>query len=150
MLVEGFSKHGKVLSLWDTYIDRIVARGHYTERAAAGILKTVVEVVQGPLETTSLPSQVTCGASFTEFFKAFVWVLYHDGVILYCNSVVLMILKNNETWSHESCMFLGQMGNSGKAANIVMVGEHGKRGQSSQPMGDTKLFRSEDNIPLLT
>lgn len=47
-------------------------------------------------------------------------------------------------------MFLGQMGNSGKAANIVMVGEHGKRGQSSQPMGDTKLFRSEDNIPLLT
>jgi len=27
---------------------------------------------------------VTCGASFTEFFKAFVWVLYHDGGILSC------------------------------------------------------------------
>lgn len=26
--------------------DRIVARGHYTERAAAGVMKTIVEVVQ--------------------------------------------------------------------------------------------------------
>jgi len=26
--------------------DRIVARGHYTERAAAGVMRTIVEVVQ--------------------------------------------------------------------------------------------------------
>lgn len=56
--------HPNIVTLKDTYeddnavhivmelceggelFDRIVARGHYTERAAAGILKTVVEVVQ--------------------------------------------------------------------------------------------------------
>ncbi|KAK7392872.1 hypothetical protein VNO78_21322 [Psophocarpus tetragonolobus] len=57
-------KHGNVVSLKDTYeddtavhlvmelceggelFDRIVARGHYTERAAAAVTKTIVEVVQ--------------------------------------------------------------------------------------------------------
>ncbi|KAI7752814.1 hypothetical protein M8C21_021766 [Ambrosia artemisiifolia] len=57
-------KHPNVVTLRDTYeddeavhivmelceggelFDRIVARGHYTERAAASIMKTIVEVVQ--------------------------------------------------------------------------------------------------------
>lgn len=57
-------KHPNVVSLKDTYeddsavhivmelceggelFDRIVARGHYTERAAANVLRTVVEVIQ--------------------------------------------------------------------------------------------------------
>ncbi|ESQ38719.1 hypothetical protein EUTSA_v10029124mg [Eutrema salsugineum] len=29
------------------FFDRIVARGHYTERAAASVTKTIMEVVQG-------------------------------------------------------------------------------------------------------
>lgn len=57
-------KHPNIVSLKDTYeddsavhlvmelceggelFDRIVARGHYTERAAAAVTKTIVEVVQ--------------------------------------------------------------------------------------------------------
>lgn len=57
-------KHSNIVTLKDTFeddqavhivmelceggelFDRIVARGHYTERAAAGIMKTIVEVVQ--------------------------------------------------------------------------------------------------------
>lgn len=57
-------KHPNVVSLKDTYeddnavhivmelceggelFDRIVARGHYTERAAAAVMRTIVEVVQ--------------------------------------------------------------------------------------------------------
>ncbi|CAH9128609.1 unnamed protein product [Cuscuta epithymum] len=57
-------KHPNIVTLKDTYeddvavhivmelceggelFDRIVARGHYTERAAAGVMKTIVEVVQ--------------------------------------------------------------------------------------------------------
>ncbi|KAM3397904.1 calcium-dependent protein kinase 8 [Capsicum galapagoense] len=62
-IMKHLPKHPNVVTLKDTYeddnavhivmelceggelFDRIVARGHYTERAAAGILKTVVEVV---------------------------------------------------------------------------------------------------------
>jgi calcium-dependent protein kinase len=57
-------KHPNIVTLKDTYeddqavhivmelceggelFDRIVARGHYTERAAAGVMRTIVEVVQ--------------------------------------------------------------------------------------------------------
>ena len=57
-------KHPNIVTLKDTYeddnavhivmelceggelFDRIVARGHYTERAAAAVMKTIVEVVQ--------------------------------------------------------------------------------------------------------
>jgi calcium-dependent protein kinase len=57
-------KHPNIVTLRDTYeddnavhlvmelceggelFDRIVARGHYTERAAAMVTKTIVEVVQ--------------------------------------------------------------------------------------------------------
>lgn len=57
-------KHSNVVTLKDTFeddqavhivmelceggelFDRIVARGHYTERAAAGVMRTIVEVVQ--------------------------------------------------------------------------------------------------------
>lgn len=57
-------KHQNIVTLRDTYeddnavnivmelceggelFDRIVARGHYTERAAASIMKTIVEIVQ--------------------------------------------------------------------------------------------------------
>lgn len=57
-------KHPNIVTLKDTYeddqavhivmelceggelFDRIVARGHYTERAAAVVMRTIVEVVQ--------------------------------------------------------------------------------------------------------
>ncbi|KAL2557198.1 Calcium-dependent protein kinase 8 [Forsythia ovata] len=63
-IMKHFPKHPNIVSLKDTYeddgavhivmelceggelFDRIVARGHYTERAAAFVMKTIVEVVQ--------------------------------------------------------------------------------------------------------
>ncbi|XP_051118710.1 calcium-dependent protein kinase 8-like [Andrographis paniculata] len=63
-IMKHMPKHPNIVSLKDTYeddtavhivmelceggelFDRIVARGHYTERAAAYVLKTIVEVVQ--------------------------------------------------------------------------------------------------------
>jgi calcium-dependent protein kinase len=43
--------------------DRIVARGHYTERAAAGVTKTIVEVVQ--------VKRYSCGYYLFIFFLKF-------------------------------------------------------------------------------
>ncbi|XP_016462311.1 calcium-dependent protein kinase 8 [Nicotiana tabacum] len=63
-IMKHLPKHPNIVTLRDTYeddsavhivmelceggelFDRIVARGHYTERAAAGIMRTIVEVVQ--------------------------------------------------------------------------------------------------------
>lgn len=63
-IMKHMPKHPNIVSLKDTYeddnavhlvmelceggelFDRIVARGHYTERAAAGVTRTIVEVVQ--------------------------------------------------------------------------------------------------------
>ncbi|KAG9128855.1 hypothetical protein Leryth_009606 [Lithospermum erythrorhizon] len=63
-IMKHLPKHPNIVTLKDTYeddeavhivmelceggelFDRIVARGHYTERAAAGVMKTIVEVVQ--------------------------------------------------------------------------------------------------------
>jgi calcium-dependent protein kinase len=63
-IMKHLPKHPNIVSLKDTYeddnavhivmelceggelFDRIVARGHYTERAAAAVTKTIVEVVQ--------------------------------------------------------------------------------------------------------
>ncbi|KAK6247753.1 hypothetical protein QUC31_019318 [Theobroma cacao] len=63
-IMKHLPKHPNIVSLKDTYedddavhivmelceggelFDRIVARGHYTERAAAGVMRTIVEVVQ--------------------------------------------------------------------------------------------------------
>ncbi|KAJ7959766.1 putative Calcium-dependent protein kinase [Quillaja saponaria] len=63
-IMKHLPKHPNIVSLKDTYeddnavhivmelceggelFDRIVARGHYTERAAAAVLRTIVEVVQ--------------------------------------------------------------------------------------------------------
>lgn len=63
-IMKRMPKHPNIVTLKDTYeddravhivmelceggelFDRIVARGHYTERAAAQVLKTIVEVVQ--------------------------------------------------------------------------------------------------------
>ncbi|KAL9458721.1 hypothetical protein AB3S75_007566 [Citrus x aurantiifolia] len=63
-IMKHLPKHPNIVSLKDTYeddsavhivmelceggelFDRIVARGHYTERAAAAVMKTIVEVVQ--------------------------------------------------------------------------------------------------------
>ncbi|KAK3032972.1 hypothetical protein RJ639_035800 [Escallonia herrerae] len=63
-IMKHLPKHSNIVSLKDTYeddnavhivmelceggelFDRIVARGHYTERAAAGVMRTIVEVVQ--------------------------------------------------------------------------------------------------------
>ncbi|KAA8528082.1 hypothetical protein F0562_035049 [Nyssa sinensis] len=63
-IMKNLPKHPNIVSLTDTYeddnavhivmelceggelFDRIVARGHYTERAAAGVMRTIVEVVQ--------------------------------------------------------------------------------------------------------
>ncbi|XP_058072656.1 calcium-dependent protein kinase 20-like [Magnolia sinica] len=63
-IMKHLPKHPNIVSLKDTYeddnavhlvmelceggelFDRIVARGHYTERAAAGVTRTIVEVVQ--------------------------------------------------------------------------------------------------------
>lgn len=63
-IMKQMPKHPNIVSLKDTYeddnavhlvmelceggelFDRIVARGHYTERAAAAVTKTIVEVVQ--------------------------------------------------------------------------------------------------------
>lgn len=63
-IMKHLPKHPNIVTLKDTYeddnavhivmelceggelFDRIVARGHYTERAAAGVTKTIVEVVQ--------------------------------------------------------------------------------------------------------
>lgn len=63
-IMKQMPKHPNIVSLKDTYeddsavhivmelceggelFDRIVARGHYTERAAAGVMRTIVEVVQ--------------------------------------------------------------------------------------------------------
>lgn len=65
-IMKHMPKHPNVVSLKDAFedddavhivmelceggelFDRIVARGHYTERAAAAVLKTIVEVVQVP------------------------------------------------------------------------------------------------------
>lgn len=67
-IMKHMPKHPNIVSLKDTYeddnavhlvmelceggelFDRIVARGHYTERAAAVVTKTIVEVVQVRLE----------------------------------------------------------------------------------------------------
>ena len=61
-------KHPNLVSLKDTYeddsavhivmelceggelFDRIVARGHYTEKAAAVVMKTIIEVIQVDLQ----------------------------------------------------------------------------------------------------
>lgn len=69
-------KHPNIVTLKDTFeddqavhivmelceggelFDRIVARGHYTERAAAGVMRTIVEVVQ---------------VEFGSFFELLVW-----------------------------------------------------------------------------
>jgi calcium-dependent protein kinase len=69
-------KHSNIVTLKDTFeddqavhivmelceggelFDRIVARGHYTERAAAGVMRTIVEVVQ---------------VEFGSFFELLVW-----------------------------------------------------------------------------
>ena len=63
-IMKHMPKHPNIVSLKDTYedenavhivmelceggelFDRIVARGHYTERAAAGVMRTIMEVVQ--------------------------------------------------------------------------------------------------------
>uniref|UniRef100_A0A5B7AXX5 non-specific serine/threonine protein kinase n=1 Tax=Davidia involucrata TaxID=16924 RepID=A0A5B7AXX5_DAVIN len=63
-IMKNLPKHPNIVSLTGTYeddnavhivmelceggelFDRIVARGHYTERAAAGVMRTIVEVVQ--------------------------------------------------------------------------------------------------------
>lgn len=63
-IMKHLPKHPNIVSLKDTYeddnavhivmelceggelFDRIVARGHYTERAAAAVMRTIVEVVQ--------------------------------------------------------------------------------------------------------
>lgn len=63
-IMKKLPKHSNIVTLKDTYeddnavhivmelceggelFDRIVARGHYTERAAAAIMRTIVEVVQ--------------------------------------------------------------------------------------------------------
>ncbi|KAK8595922.1 hypothetical protein V6N13_000597 [Hibiscus sabdariffa] len=63
-IMKHLPKHPNIVTLKDTYedddavhivmelceggelFDRIVARGHYTERAAAGVMRTIVEVVQ--------------------------------------------------------------------------------------------------------
>lgn len=63
-IMKHMPKHPNIVSLKDTYeddnavniimelceggelFDRIVARGHYTERAAAAVMRTIVEVVQ--------------------------------------------------------------------------------------------------------
>lgn len=63
-IMKNLPKHPNIVTLKDTYedddavhivmelceggelFDRIVARGHYTERAAAAVMKTIVEVVQ--------------------------------------------------------------------------------------------------------
>lgn len=63
-IMKNLPKHPNIVTLKDTYeddnavhivmelceggelFDRIVARGHYTERAAAAIMRTIVEVVQ--------------------------------------------------------------------------------------------------------
>ncbi|KAK4755408.1 hypothetical protein SAY87_009165 [Trapa incisa] len=63
-IMKHLPKHPNIVSLKDTYedddavhlvmelceggelFDRIVARGHYTERAAAAVIKTIVEVIQ--------------------------------------------------------------------------------------------------------
>lgn len=63
-IMKNLPKHPNIVSLKDTYedehavhivmelceggelFDRIVARGHYTERAAAAVMRTIVEVVQ--------------------------------------------------------------------------------------------------------
>ena len=69
-------KHPNVVSLKDSFedddavhivmelceggelFDRIVARGHYTERAAAAVMKTIVEVVQVPYIAVFTMSEV--------------------------------------------------------------------------------------------
>ena len=66
-IMKHMPKHPNIVSLKDTYeddnavnivmelcgggelFDRIVARGHYTERAAAAVMRTIVEVVQVPI-----------------------------------------------------------------------------------------------------
>lgn len=63
-IMKHLPKHPNIVSLKDTYeddkavhlvmelcegeelFDRIVARGHYTERAAAAVIKTIVEVIE--------------------------------------------------------------------------------------------------------
>lgn len=69
-IMKRMPKHPNIVTLKDTYeddravhivmelceggelFDRIVARGHYTERAAAQVMKTIVEVVQVKLHFT--------------------------------------------------------------------------------------------------
>lgn len=72
-IMKHLPRHPNVVSLKNTYeddgavhivmelceggelFDRIVARGHYTERAAAGVMRTIVEVVQVEFSVISLP-----------------------------------------------------------------------------------------------
>jgi calcium-dependent protein kinase len=75
-IMKHMPKHPNVVSLKDSFedddavhivmelceggelFDRIVARGHYTERAAAAVMKTIVEVVQVPYIAVFTMSEV--------------------------------------------------------------------------------------------
>lgn len=74
-IMKHLPKHPHIVSLKDTYededavhivmelceggelFDRIVARGHYTERAAASVMRTIVEVIQVNLGAVYLIAQ---------------------------------------------------------------------------------------------
>ncbi|KAM7265041.1 hypothetical protein ACFE04_002724 [Oxalis oulophora] len=86
-------KHPNIVSLKDTYeddnavhlvmelceggelFDRIVARGHYTERAAAVVTKTIVEVVQFRIHPSF------CGLGCKTLFRTDIQVCHMQGVM---------------------------------------------------------------------
>lgn len=88
-IMKHLPKHPNIVTLKDTYeddnavhivmelceggelFDRIVARGHYTERAAASIMRTIVEIVQ------------VCFFSFLFYFYLYSAILNYTGCV-YC------------------------------------------------------------------
>lgn len=111
-IMKHMPKHPNIVSLKDTYeddsavhivmelceggelFDRIVARGHYTERAAALIMKTTVEIVQVNLQ---LNHYLLVGIESSLFFvlifcSIFVGIHFLDYFFYYCGELCVGVV----------------------------------------------------------
>ena len=114
-IMKRLPKHPNIVSLKDTFedenavhivmelceggelFDRIVSRGHYTERAAAGVMRTIVEVVQVEFRPYFYLFIYLFLVSFEFVFHALVWFCLVSGelrlvVEMVFNALVICLL----------------------------------------------------------
>lgn len=98
-IMKHMPKHPNIVSLKDSFedddavhivmelceggelFDRIVARGHYTERAAAAVMKTIVEVVQVSVAVFTFSLKFLILFVFTPFLVLSLQICHKQGVM---------------------------------------------------------------------